>query len=234
MIFHENLQNPMIFHDFSAQDGSENDPKLPQDQSKTVPKAVIFYVEFWLQFWTVLGSVLAPCWDPFGLQHRSKTGPKIHQKSSCSNMPPQDRPERPQDLSRPHQDRPKSAQDHPKSYPNSPKRPQNHPKEASRSPQEPQRSSQSNLSSIVLDNFYFPTKHTCCKLDRSNQEDPRSCQDQNIRSSELLSLYASEPSGLRVPAGSCLGGICEAQKKNISQQKTITEGVFIHCSYSCS
>ena len=30
-------------------------------------------------------------------------------------------------------------------------------------------------------------------------------------SSELLSLYASEPPGLRVPAAKCLGGIREAQ-----------------------
>ena len=85
----------MNFHDFSAPDGSENDPKLAQDHSKTVPKAIIFHVYFLLQFWTVLGSVLAPFWDPFGLQDRSKIEPKINQKLSCSNMPPQDRPERP-------------------------------------------------------------------------------------------------------------------------------------------
>ena len=85
----------MVFHYFSAQDGSDNDPKLAQDRSKTVPEAIFFHVEFWLQFWTVLGSVLAPFWDPFGLQDRSKIGPKIDQKLSCSNMLPQDRPERP-------------------------------------------------------------------------------------------------------------------------------------------
>ena len=60
----------MNFHDFSAQDGSENDPKLAQDLSKTVPKAIIFHVDLLLQFWTVLGSVLAPFWDPFGLPNR--------------------------------------------------------------------------------------------------------------------------------------------------------------------
>ena len=48
--FHENLQNPMKFDELSAQDGSENDPKLAQDHSKTVPKAIIFHVEFLLQF----------------------------------------------------------------------------------------------------------------------------------------------------------------------------------------
>ena len=85
----------MNFNDFSAQDGSENDPKLAQDHSKTVPKEIIFHVEFRLQFWSVLASILAPFWDPFGLQDRPKIGPKIHQKLSCSNMPPQDRPGRP-------------------------------------------------------------------------------------------------------------------------------------------
>ena len=85
----------MNFNDFSAQDGSENDPKLAQDHSKTVPKAIIFHVEFLLQFWSVLGSVLAPFGVPFGLQDRSKIGTKIDQKLSCSAMPPQDRPERP-------------------------------------------------------------------------------------------------------------------------------------------
>ena len=60
----------MNFNDFSAQDGSENDLKMTQNQSKTVPKAIIFHVDFLLQFWTVLGSVLAPFWDPFGLPNR--------------------------------------------------------------------------------------------------------------------------------------------------------------------
>ena len=60
----------MNFHDFSAQDGSENDLKMIQHQSKTVPKAIIFEVDFLFQFWTVLGSVLAPFWDPFGLPNR--------------------------------------------------------------------------------------------------------------------------------------------------------------------
>ena len=85
----------MNFHYFSAPDGSENDPKLPQDHSKTVPKAIILHVDFLLQFWTVLGSVLAPFREPFGLQDRSKIEPKIDQKLSCSNMPSQDRPGRP-------------------------------------------------------------------------------------------------------------------------------------------
>ena len=57
----------MKFDDFSAQDGSENDRKLAQDHSKTIPKTIIFNVELLFQFWTVLGSVLAPSWDPFGL-----------------------------------------------------------------------------------------------------------------------------------------------------------------------
>ena len=62
----------MNFHDFSAQDGSENDLTMAQNQSKTVPKAIIFHVDFLLQFWTALGSVLAPFWDPFGLPNRSQ------------------------------------------------------------------------------------------------------------------------------------------------------------------
>ena len=60
----------MNFNDFSAQDGPEYDLKMTQNQSKTVPKAIIFHVDFLLQFWTVLGSVLAPFWDPFGLPNR--------------------------------------------------------------------------------------------------------------------------------------------------------------------
>ena len=80
---------------FAAQDRSENDPKLAQGLSKTIPKEITVHVEFLLQFWSVLGFVLAPFWDPFGLQDRSQIGPKIDQKLSCSAMPPQDRPERP-------------------------------------------------------------------------------------------------------------------------------------------
>ena len=107
----------MNFHDLSAPDGSENDPKLAQDHSKTVPKAIIFHVDFLLQFWTVLGSVLAPFWDPFALQDRTKIGPKINQKISCSNMPPQDRPERPQDLPKTPQEVSRSPQEAPKTLP---------------------------------------------------------------------------------------------------------------------
>ena len=69
---------------FSAQDGSENDPKLAQDWSKMVMTAIFFHVAFCLQFWTVLGFVLAPCWDPFGLQDRSKIRQKILKTSDAS------------------------------------------------------------------------------------------------------------------------------------------------------
>ena len=65
--------------------------------------------------------------------------------------------------------------------------------------------------SIVLNNHYFLIKHICWKFSRSHQEDPRSCQDQHIKASELLSLHASEPLGLRVPAAKCLCGCREAQ-----------------------
>ena len=69
----------MVFHYFSAQDGSDNDPKLAQDRSKTVPEAIFFHVEFWLQFWTVLGSVLAHFGIPLGSQIDPKSAAKINQ-----------------------------------------------------------------------------------------------------------------------------------------------------------
>ena len=73
---HENIEKPMKFHHFSAQEGSDNDPKLPQDRSKTVPKAIFFHVGFLVQFCTVVGSVLAPFWDPVGLQDHTKSDQK--------------------------------------------------------------------------------------------------------------------------------------------------------------
>ena len=135
----------------------------------------------------ISASILAPFWDPFGLQDRPKIGPKIHQKLSCSNMPPQDRPERPQDRPKSSQDHPKSSQDHPQSPPNSPKRAQNPPERLQDRPKKPPRPSQSNPFSIVLNHHYLLTKHKSWKYARSHQEDPRSCQDQHIRSSELRS-----------------------------------------------
>ena len=75
--------NIMNIDDFSAQDGSENDPKLAQDHSKTIPKVIIFHVRFLLQFWSVLGSVWAPLWGPVGLQDRSNIGAKIDQQKRC-------------------------------------------------------------------------------------------------------------------------------------------------------
>ena len=118
----------MNFHDFSAPDGSENDPKLAQDHSKTVPKAIIFHVDFLLQFWTVLGSVLAPFWDPFGLPNRPQIRGKNRSKLSCGNIPAQDRSKRPQE-------RPKRPQDRPKRLP----RPS---QTASRGPNPPQEAPQ--------------------------------------------------------------------------------------------
>ena len=107
----------MNFTDFSAQDGSENDPKLTQDCSKTVPKADIFHVEFWLQFWFILGSILNSFGAPFGPQNRSKIDPKNYQKSSCASIPPRDRLKRPQDHPQRPQDPPKRLQDRPKRLP---------------------------------------------------------------------------------------------------------------------
>ena len=101
----------MNFNDFSAQDGSENDPKLAQNHSKTVPKAIIFHVEFLLQFWSVLGSVLAPFWDPRSIQNRTKNRSKIKLQRHASTGPPREAVRPPQELPRPPQDRPKSSQD---------------------------------------------------------------------------------------------------------------------------
>ena len=69
----------MNFNDFSAQDGSENELKMSQNQSKTIPKAIIVHVDFLLQFWIVLGSVLVPFWDIFGPQDLLKIDPKRYQ-----------------------------------------------------------------------------------------------------------------------------------------------------------
>ena len=69
----------MNVDDCSAQDGSENDPKLAEDHSKTVPKAIIVHDHVLLQLWRVLDSVLVPFRDPFGLQDRpQKTLSLIH------------------------------------------------------------------------------------------------------------------------------------------------------------
>ena len=83
--FHENFLKPMKFYYFSAQDGSENDLKMTQNQSKTVPKAIIFHLDFLLQFWIALGSVLAPFWDPFGLPNRPQIRPKWPTRQSPIN-----------------------------------------------------------------------------------------------------------------------------------------------------
>ena len=76
----------MNFNDFSAQDGSENGPKLAQDHSKTVPKEIIFHVEFWLQFWSVLASILAPISEPFWTLFGIKIGPSSVQDAFSSSI----------------------------------------------------------------------------------------------------------------------------------------------------
>ena len=140
--FHENIEKPMEFDDFSAQDGPENGPKLVQDWPKTVPKPLIFHVEFWLQFWTVLGSDLGPFWEPFGPQDRSKIGPKIAQNLSCSNLPPGDRSQRLQDRPKRSQDRPRTAPRGPKTASRGPQKAPRRSKTAPRPPQEAPRETQ--------------------------------------------------------------------------------------------
>ena len=108
----------MNFNDFSTQDGPRNGQKITQDDTKRVPKMRFFHVYFCLRFWTVLGSILARFWEPFGPQDRSKIGSKIIKKLSCGNIPPKDRSKRPQEHS-------KSPQEAPRP-----------PKGASRTPQE--------------------------------------------------------------------------------------------------
>ena len=134
----------MNFNDFSAQDGSENDPKLAQDHSKTVPKAIMFYDEFLLQFWSVLGSILGPFWPPRSIQNLTKNRSKIKLQRHASTGPPRETLRPPQELPRPPQDRPRSSQDHSKSLPNSPKRAQNPSKRLQDRPKKPPRPSQSN------------------------------------------------------------------------------------------
>ena len=162
---------------------------------------------FWVPFWLHFGTLLAPR----SLQNRAKNQSKIKLQQHAFTGLPREAPRTPQELPRQPQELPRPPQDCPKSHSNSPKRPQNPPKRLQDRPKKPPRPSQSNLFSIVLNNHYSFKKHKCWKFARSHQEDPRSCQDQHIRSSELLSLHASEPPGLRVPAANCLGGIREAQ-----------------------
>ena len=152
-----------------------------------------------VRFGPHFGSILGPFWAPRSTQNRTKNPSKIKLQQHASTGPPREALRPPQELPRPPQDHPKSSQDHPQSPPNSPKRAQNPPERLQDRPKKPPRPSQSNPFSIVLNNT------------RSHQEDPRSFQDQHIRSSELLSLHTSEPLRLRVPAANCLGGIREAQ-----------------------
>ena len=73
-----------------------------------------------------------------------------------------------------------------------------------RLPKKPPRPSQQSSFSSVL-------KNNCFNMNIFVGSSPRSCQDQHIRATELLSLHASQPPSLRVPAANCLGGIREAQ-----------------------
>ena len=163
-----------------------------------------------------MGSVLAPFWDPFGLQDRSKIGPKIIQKLSCSNIPPQDRPERPQDLPKTPQEVSRSPHEAPKSLPRGSKRDPRPPETPPSDPRNSPRWSHEIIISLRKDLFHFPPvalsflglhlQNNSRKLPRSHQEAPRSFQKSNGIALELPSLQASE---CLLPSG--LGGIREAQ-----------------------
>ncbi len=81
------------FHETSAgvvsgafpgpQDGTQNDPRSPQDGSKTnyerlffVSNFVFDFCPFWVPLWWHFGSLLAPFWHPLGSQNRAKFGLK--------------------------------------------------------------------------------------------------------------------------------------------------------------
>ena len=173
-----------------------------------------------------MGSVLAPFWNPFGLQDRSKIGPKIIQKLSCSSIPPQDRPERPQDLPKIPQEVSRSPQEAPKTLPRGSKRaprpPESFPIWLRNAPKWSQETS--FFSNWIFPIFYLCSRPSIClyirkdstKLSKSHQEASKSFANQHIIISELPSLQVSE-----CPVSSCLGGIREAQ----------TIFVQIRCSY---
>ena len=71
----------------------------------------------------MLDSILDLLGHPFRPPNRSEMGPKIIQKSRCANIPPGDRPKRPQDCPKRPQDPPKRLQIHPKKPPRPPKDP---------------------------------------------------------------------------------------------------------------
>ena len=131
-----------------------------------------------------------------GITMPAKSAPRASQDPLKRSR---DDPKRPQEVPRPLQDSSKRPQDHPKRLQDSPMKHQNLAKKLQDRP----RSRQDHPKVIF--------SQLCSIIARSHQEDPRNCQDQHIRSSELLSLHTSEPPGLRVPAANCLGGICEAQ-----------------------
>ena len=97
--FHADLRFPMKNHQNRPQDEAKNDPRSPQDGSKTVLKSCFFDIKHCLRFWFVLVLVLVAFGVPFGSQVGAQIGPQIDQKSTCTPRPPQDRPRVPQELS---------------------------------------------------------------------------------------------------------------------------------------
>ena len=74
----KSFKNQVNVDDVSARDGSENDLKMTQDQSKTAPKPIIVDVDLLLQFF---GPFWAPFWLHFGTLLGSKIDPKSDKKS---------------------------------------------------------------------------------------------------------------------------------------------------------
>ena len=136
----------MNVHDFSIQDGSENELKLAQDRSKTAPKEILFMLNFGFNFGSFWAPFWFPFWNPLGLPYRPQIGIKNHPKLRCGNIPPQDRPEKPQDLPKtiprglkialrgPH-DAPEKPQDRPNPLKVIPGMPQDGAKRCNSSPQ---------------------------------------------------------------------------------------------------
>ena len=114
------------------QDGTKNDSRSAQDDSKTIFKSFFFRLRFCHRFWSVLGAILAPSWPPFGRPNGPGRSNLLAQKryETIHDGPrrPKTDPRRPQDLARPPQDAPRGAQDRPRPPQRPPQTTKNRPK----------------------------------------------------------------------------------------------------------
>ena len=106
-----------------------------------------------------------------------------------------------------------SSRDAPETTPRAPKTHPRHPPDPPKPPQDAPRGRFGSHLGVIFDCFSLKIAPSASRWHQDGifQKDPRTFQDQHIRASELLSLRASEPPSLRVPAAKCLGGIREAQ-----------------------